>query len=308
MRIGQGCHSLLQSDCRHLFSVSASLLIPTKKLLGPAFKGQQKEVIAAIEGLDDDSIVALQHLLAESNTAKVPGTEFEITRDHVAFRTEKKMIMERKYTPSVIEPSFGIGRVLYAVLEHAFSQRTGSEQRCVMAFKPCVAPIKVGIFRLINHAPFDSVVEDLRMILQGINLTVRVDSSAGTVGRRYARADELGIPFGITIDFQSLIDQTVTLRDRDTMGQVRIPIASVPQLLVALVNETMDWITVTKRFVVVKVADDEEDGGAEEKAAAGAATAAASAAVSEVPAAPTAAIAVQNTVRGSFSRPAIAIL
>lgn len=120
MRIGQGCHSLLQSDCRHLFSVSASLLIPTKKLLGPAFKGQQKEVIAAIEGLDDDSIVALQHLLAESNTAKVPGTEFEITRDHVAFRTEKKMIMERKYTPSVIEPSFGIGRVLYAVLEHAF--------------------------------------------------------------------------------------------------------------------------------------------------------------------------------------------
>lgn len=284
------------------------IAVPDKKLLGPAFKGQQKEVIAAIESLDDSSVEALQRQLSEANTAIVPGTEFTITRDHVSFKSEKKMILERKYTPSVIEPSFGIGRVLYAVLEHAFSQRAGSEQRCVMAFKPCVAPIKVGIFRLINHAPFDSVVEELRMLLQGNgnNLTVRVDSSAGTVGRRYARADELGIPFGITIDFQTLIDATVTLRDRDTMGQVRIPIASVAQLLVSLVNEVIDWVTVTKRFVVVKVADDEEDGaagGAEEKA--GASTAAASAAP-EVSAA--AAVGVQNTVRGSFSRPAIAIL
>lgn len=279
--------------------VERSIAEPNKKLLGPVFKGQQKEVIAAIESLDDDQVATLQQELAANESAKVPDTEFVIAREHVTFKVEKKMVSERKYTPSVIEPSFGIGRVLYAVLEHAFSQRPGAEQRCVMAFKPCVAPIKVGIFRLINHAPFDVVVEELRNLLQTTgNLAVRVDSSAGTVGRRYARADELGIPFGITVDFQTLIDQTVTLRDRDTMAQVRVPIANVCQLVVSLVNESIDWAWVTKRYVVVKVADDEEEDGEQ--------AAAEKAAASEVTTA--AVIGVQNTTRGSFSRPAIPIL
>ncbi len=97
-----------------------------------------------------------------------------------------------RYTPSVIEPSYGIGRIMYAVLEHSFSQRNGDEQRCVMAFKPCVAPIKVGLYRLINHVPFDAVVARLRDLLQGENIANKVDSSSGSVGRRYSRADELG--------------------------------------------------------------------------------------------------------------------
>ena len=112
----------------------------------------------------------------------------------------------------MIEPSYGIGRILYAVLEHAFSQRDGSEQRCVMAFKPSVAPVKVGIYRLINHPPFESVVSKIKDLLHMQDITCKVDSSSGTVGRRYSRADELGIPFGITVDFRTLLDDTVTVR------------------------------------------------------------------------------------------------
>ena len=93
------------------------------------------------------------------STGKAMVAGFEITSDLVSFKTEKKTIVETKYTPSVIEPSYGIGRILYSVLEHSFSQRCGDENRCVMAFKPCVAPIKVSM-------PIPSITSVLFMYYQ----------------------------------------------------------------------------------------------------------------------------------------------
>lgn len=187
---------------------------PNKKLIGPRFKGEQKAVLAAIEELDGEALEAFKTAIERDGKAPLTTATqvHEITAELVSFSTEKRTVVETKYTPSVIEPSFGIGRVLYAVLEHAFSQRDGDEQRCVMAFRPTVAPIKVGIYRLINHAPFDPIVSRIRDLLHNEDITCKVDSSSGTVGRRYSRADELGIPFGITIDFQTLLDQSVTVR------------------------------------------------------------------------------------------------
>ena len=237
---------------------------PNKKLVGPRFKATQKEVIAALEGLDGEDLTAFKAQIEASGVATLKGTTFEITSDLVSFKVEKKTISEVKYTPSVIEPSYGIGRILYAVLEHAFSQREGDEQRCVMGFKPCVAPIKVGIYRLINHAPFDPIVAHLRDLLQAANIANKVDSSAGTVGRRYSRADELGIPFGITVDFQTLLDNTVTVRERDSTAQVRLPISQVVELLKSLSEETISWDFVMTRFRVIATdassEGDEQDG------------------------------------------------
>ena len=231
---------------------------PVKRLLGPKFQKDQKKVIDALEALDNDAASKLQKDLEVARVAVVEG--FEITPDLVVFKNEKKNVAEIKYTPSVIEPSYGIGRILYSVLEHSFSQRNGDEQRCVMSFKPCVAPIKVGIYRLINNAAFTPVINQLRDLFQASNVTNRIDSSSGSVGRRYARADELGIPFGVTIDFQTLMDSTITLRDRDTMSQVRIPISDVMSIILQLVNETISWDWVLSRFVVVRqVGDDDED-------------------------------------------------
>lgn len=73
---------------------------------------------------------------------------------------------------------------------------------------------------LSNNTAFDPIVCEISETLMRANISTRVDSSSGTVGRRYARSDELGIPFGVTVDFQSLLDHTVTLRDRDSMAQV----------------------------------------------------------------------------------------
>ena len=276
--------------------VDRTVAEPNKKLIGPRFKLDQKTVINALEALEGAELDAFRATLEKDGKATIAG--FEVTSDLVAFTTQKKTIVETKYTPSVIEPSYGIGRILYSVLEHSFSQRAGDENRCVMSFKPIVAPIKVGIYRLTNHGPFDVIVGRLRDALQAANIVNKVDSSSGTVGRRYARADELGIPFGVTIDFQTLLDDTVTLRERDTTAQVRVPLARLEGLLRSLCDESLAWVTVMARFPVVRAGgddedDDEDDGAATAQAKQDTAAAAAS----------TAATVVESTLRGMFSRP-----
>ena len=267
---------------------------PNKKLIGPRFKGDQKAVITALENLDSDGAVALRDTLDKDKVAQVSG--FSITPDLVSFVSEKKNIVEVKYTPSVIEPSYGIGRIIYSVLEHAFTQRDGDEQRCVMRLKPCVAPIKVGIFRLINNAQFDPIVSSIHDSLQSANIANKVDSSSGTIGRRYSRSDELGIPFGITVDFQTLVDDAVTVRERDTMSQVRVPIVRLVALFNSLISEDLDWGKVLQRYPVMATSgadEDTEDADATQPSAG-------SAKISTTASSPTI---VERTIRASFSRP-----
>lgn len=270
--------------------VDKTIAEPNKKLIGPRFKGEQKTVITLLEGLEGEALDAFKAEVESKGQAEVGG--FTISSDLVTFKSEKKTVCEVKYTPGVIEPSYGIGRIMYAVLEHSFSQRTGSEQRCVMSFRPLVAPVKVGIYRLLNNAAFDPIVSQLRDSLMAANVANRVDSSSGTVGRRYSRSDELGIPYGVTVDFQTLLDNTVTLRDRDTMAQVRLPVSRVLPVVQALVAETLTWATVMTRFTVVNVG-----GGDEEEEEGSSSSAAVSVPVTASP------VVVQRSFRGSFSRP-----
>ena len=211
--------------------------------------------------MDGSAFESFKTCIETTGKAVVDG--FEITTDLVSFKQEKKVISEKKYLPGVIEPSYGIGRILYAVLEHSFDQRDGDENRCCMKFRPCVAPIKVGIFRLLNNSQFDHIVSDLQQLFQSAAISNKVDSTSGSVGRRYARADEIGIPFGITVDFQTLIDDTVTLRERDSMSQIRVPISHVVNLIGILTSETTSWEVLSKKYpvVVVKEDDDEQQSG-----------------------------------------------
>jgi glycyl-tRNA synthetase len=313
----RACYDLEQHSTRTGVSMQAAeklpeptlverlLAEPNKKLIGPKFKMQQKEVIAAFETMTDEEITSMKAQIEKDGKALLSG-RFEITPDLVSFSSEKKLVHEVKYTPSVIEPSYGIGRIIYAVLEHSFSQRSGDEQRCVMSFRPTVAPIKVGIFRLLAHASFDPIIEDLRELFSAHNLAVRVDSSSGSVGRRYSRADELGIPFGITLDFQTLIDQSVTVRDRNSMAQIRVPRRDLLALITCLVAESVTWETAMKRFMVVRQAgeeDEEEEEGGKGKGGADKKKEAATSSPAPSSSGPAANVTVETTPRGSFSRP-----
>ena len=135
---------------------------------------------------------------------------------------------KKKYIPHVIEPSLGVDRTLLAVLTTAYDEdeipndKGAVEKRTVLRFSPKIAPYKAAIFPLVKNKPeLVEIAEKLYRKLQK-RWNVFYDAS-GAIGRRYRRQDEIGTPYGITVDFDTLEkDGTVTLRDRDTTQQRRM--------------------------------------------------------------------------------------
>jgi glycyl-tRNA synthetase len=130
----------------------------------------------------------------------------------------------------VIEPAAGLTRTVLAVICEAFTptpDRAGSKY--ILKFAPTVAPTKAGIFPLVNKNGMPEIARDLYMRLRG-RFTIEYDPKQ-SIGRRYARMDEAGTPYCFTIDGQTLTDQTVTVRDRDTASQQRITLDQVERFL-----------------------------------------------------------------------------
>ena len=144
---------------------------------------------------------------------------------------DKAEIKERsRYVPHVIEPASGLTRAVLVLLCEAFTptpDRQGSKY--ILSFKPRFAPIKAGIFPLVNKDGMPEVAQKLYLSLRE-KYPVEYDAKAA-IGRRYARMDEIGTPFCFTIDGDTLTDQTVTVRDRDTLAQERIHLDKVEAFL-----------------------------------------------------------------------------
>jgi len=151
-----------------------------------------------------------------------------------------------QYIPHVIEPSAGVDRLILALVSNAFQEITStddkgkSETRTVMRFHPRVAPVKVGVFPLLKNKP--ELVAKARGVFQSLRVQMMAFyDDAGAIGRRYARQDEAGTPFCVTIDFDTLGEKpelldTVTVRHRDDGKQERIPIAELQAWLLARVR------------------------------------------------------------------------
>jgi glycyl-tRNA synthetase len=140
------------------------------------------------------------------------------------------------YLPHVIEPAAGVGRTLLALLSEAYDEdEIGGEKRTVLRLHPSVAPIKVAVLPLLRK---DGHPEKAREIYMDLRKRMSAEyDEGGNIGKRYRRQDEIGTPFGVTVDHQTLEDDTVTLRDRDTLVQERIP---VPELAAELERRVMN--------------------------------------------------------------------
>ncbi|OIO60394.1 MAG: glycine--tRNA ligase [Verrucomicrobia bacterium CG1_02_43_26] len=145
-------------------------------------------------------------------------------------------ITKERYVPHVIEPSIGVDRLFLALMCSAYQEdEIDGEKRIVLKLHPRVAPIKVGIFPLLKNKPeLVAVAEKIYQQLRK-RWNVAYDAS-GAIGRRYRRMDEVGTPFGVTIDFETLENNTVTLRDRDTTKQERISIDDLLPFLQARID------------------------------------------------------------------------
>jgi len=224
-----------------------------KKKAGPLFKKDASKVQTALDSLTQDFREKLSLSLEkdgeiEIDVADIDGGKAKLNKDVVSIKKESRMVTTREYIPNVIEPSFGIGRILYSLMEHAYWTREGDAARSVMSFKPTVAPIKVLVVPLQKDARFAPVVESLEEQLDDRGISYDTDSSGVSIGKRYSRNDELGIPCGITVDYQSLEDGTFTLRDRDTTKQVRAKSEDILDAVEKMVQGRWTWADVQAKL------------------------------------------------------------
>ncbi|KAK6542263.1 Glycine--tRNA ligase 1, mitochondrial [Orbilia ellipsospora] len=216
-----------------------------KKLLGPKFKKDAKAVeerLAECSNQKEREEWAESFKNGNSVSVLVEGLgKLDIGGDLITVEKRKRTEATREYIPNVIEPSFGIGRILYSLMEHVFWTREDDVNRAILSFPPTIAPTKVLLVPLSNNPAFNPLIQSISAKIRQMGISSRVDSSGATIGKRYSRNDELGTPFGITIDFQSVKDNTITLRERDTTKQVRGTIDEVLGSLQRLSQGTETW-------------------------------------------------------------------
>lgn len=160
-------------------------------------------------------------------------TDYDLSR-HAKFSKEDLTVFVqeeggpgKKVLCHVVEPSYGIDRPLYCVLEHSLTE---DGKRSYLKLKKELVPIEVGVFPLLNRDGLPEKAREVFETLKGKRFFGEYDDS-GTIGRRYARADEVGVPYCVTIDHQTLQDGTVTIRERDSTEQVRVNVNDIPQVL-----------------------------------------------------------------------------
>lgn len=137
-----------------------------------------------------------------------------------------------RYIPCVIEPSAGVDRTALALLIDAYEEETvEGETRVVLHLHPSLAPVKVAVLPLSRNEKLVPLAKDIDDRLRASFMTYYDDSQS--IGRRYRRQDEIGVPFCVTIDFQSLEDNQVTVRERDSLAQIRVPVEELEKTLEA---------------------------------------------------------------------------
>jgi glycyl-tRNA synthetase len=196
-------------------------------VLGPRFRGKAKAIadaLAASEPGEDGARVT------------VDGEEFFIPADLYQVREEEVEVRGEEVMPHVIEPSYGIDRMIYVALEHSYAEdEVDGEVRKVLRLPPTVAPVQAAVFPLMNRDGLDGIAQAITDRLTRCRILAQYDDS-GAIGRRYRRQDEIGTPFAVTVDYDTLEDNTVTVRDRDSMEQVRVPVERLPEVLSALIS------------------------------------------------------------------------
>jgi len=140
-------------------------------------------------------------------------------------------INNKHIVPAVVEASAGVDRALLTILADAFTKEdVNGESRTVLKLSPQIAPIKVAVFPLMNKNNMPEISQKIVENIRNVGIASFYDAG-GSIGKRYRRQDEAGTPFGITVDHDTLEDNTVTLRDRDTMVQERISIDALVEIL-----------------------------------------------------------------------------
>ncbi len=174
--------------------------------------------------------VEIYNRLSRDGYIEVGGVR--LGKEYFDLSVEKKVVQVEKFIPHVVEPSFGLDRISYAVLEYAYVERG---DRIILSLPPYIAPIEAAVYPLLDRDDLKAIAESIVRDLESAGFRVFYDYG-DSIGRLYARGDEIGIPVAFTVDIRSLKDDTVTVRDRDTWIQYRIKIESVVDFVERLIQ------------------------------------------------------------------------
>jgi len=199
-----------------------AVLKPIMSRLGPDFKDEAAKVADMLSNVDAKVV----ETSIEKSGYYTLG-KYRILPQHVKIMHKKVEERGKRFIPHVVEPSFGSDRLVYVALEHAYSVK---DDRALLSFPRDIAPVQVGVFPLVSKDGLSEKALQVYRTLLVEGFVAEYDA-AGSIGRRYARADEAGTPLGVTVDYETLKNETVTIRDRDSWKQVRAKIEDLPQLL-----------------------------------------------------------------------------
>ncbi len=210
--------------------VDRTILSGKGSVIGPTFRDKAGLVNSALEAVELPTQFPFKLDLSDGSHVTIEESMVEEKRIQTTEHGEW-------FLPHVVEPAFGIDRILWHVLDHAFDEtEKGGEPYNVLRLSPSVAPIDVAILPLMEKDGLEEMAQQIhQMICSTRNLASYYDGS-GSIGRRYARADEVGVPWAVTIDHESLQNGSVTIRRRDDGKQMRI---QPDALLDALSSDTI---------------------------------------------------------------------
>ena len=172
----------------------------------------------------------LYKLLDEHGSIEVDDVKLD--RNFFRIVEEEKKVTVEKFIPHVVEPSFGLDRITYAVLEYSYTERG---DRVILSLPAYIAPIEAAVYPLLDRDDLKGIAASIVRDLEMAGFRVFYDYG-DSIGRLYARGDEIGIPVAFTVDLRSLNDDTVTVRDRDSWRQYRININKVVEFVERLVE------------------------------------------------------------------------
>ncbi|WP_324665063.1 glycine--tRNA ligase [Haloarcula sediminis] len=218
---------------------------PDMSYLGPEFGGDAGAVADALEALAESEPDTFAD---EDVTVELDGDEVSVPVEKTGFSVEEVTENGEHITPHVVEPSFGVGRLIYTVLAHAYREdEVDGEERTYLELPPEQAPTTVGVFPLMDRDGLGEYARELAEALRQAGHSVTYDDS-GAIGRRYRRQDEIGTPYCVTVDYESIGEpkdgedpddlqvDTVTLRERDSTAQKRVPIDGLAETVGRLVD------------------------------------------------------------------------
>jgi glycyl-tRNA synthetase len=197
------------------------VVLPQESVLGPLLRERTKTIVEALKAVSPEQIEAS---FTRSGFFEIDGVKILPSQVRIEEKAEKEA--GRRVVPHVVEPSFGAERLVYAALEYAYSR---VQDRVVLKLPIDLAPTQLTVFPLMAKDGLPEIAMQIRDALVEVGFEADYDE-AGTIGRRYARADEIGVPLSVTVDYKTKEDQTVTIRDRDSWRQVRSDRRKLPEL------------------------------------------------------------------------------